>query len=96
MASAACGRPDVPVPQRTGRPTPEHRRCGKNWRKPSIAIGEKLYYREVGEGVRHLKEGRCIGQHGRTGSLLVIAADGVKRGTGVRRLADCDRWVADG
>ena len=24
----------------------------------------------------------------------MIAADGVKRGTGVRRLADCDRWVA--
>ena len=38
--------------------TPEHRLCGKNWRKPAIAIGEKLYYREVGEGVRHLKEGR--------------------------------------
>ena len=76
--------------------TPAHRRCGKNWRKPAIAIGEKLYYREVGEGVRHLKEGRRIGHHGRTGSLLVIAADGVKRGTGVRRLADCDRWVADG
>ena len=76
--------------------TPEHRRCGKNWRKPAIAIGEKLYYHEVGEGVRHLKEGRYIGHHGRTGSVLVITADGVKRGTGVRRLADCDRWVADG
>ena len=76
--------------------TPEHRRCGKNWRKPAIAIGEKLYYREVGEGVRHLKEGRYIGHHGRTGSVLVITADAVKRGTGVRRLADCDRWVADG
>ena len=76
--------------------TPEPGRCGKNWRKPAIAIGEKLYHREVGEGVRHLKEGRYIGHHGRTGSLLVITADGVKRGTGVRRLADCDRWVADG
>ena len=26
----------------------------------------------------------------------MITADGVKRGTGVRRLADCDCWVADG
>ena len=50
-------------------------------------MGAKLYYREVGEGVRQLKEGRYIGHHGRTGSFCVIAADGVKRGTGVRRLA---------
>eukprot|EP00435_Cladocopium_sp_Y103_P007713 s12_g2.t1 len=38
--------------------TPEVRRSGKQWRKPAIAFGERLYFREVGEGTRVLKEGR--------------------------------------
>ena len=72
--------------------TPEARRCGKQWRKPAIAFGERLYFREVGEGVRILKEGRYVGHHGRTGSILVMTADGVRRGTGIRRLSSADRW----
>ena len=37
--------------------TPEVRPSGKHWRKPAIAFGERLYFREVGEGTRVLKEG---------------------------------------
>ena len=37
-----------------------------------------------------------IGHHGRTGSLLVITAEGVQRGTGIRRLGPAERWVMDG
>ena len=76
--------------------TPEARRCGKQWRKPAIAFGERLYFREVGEGVRILKEGRYVGHHGRTGSILVTTADGVRRGTGIRRLSSADRWDPSG
>lgn len=76
--------------------TPEYRRSGKAWRKPAIAFGERLYYREVGEGVRQLQVGRYIGHHGRTGSLLVMTDSGVKRGTGIRRLSPADQWIVDG
>ena len=76
--------------------TPEARRCGKQWRKPAIAFGERLYCREVGEGVRILKEGRYVGHHGRTGSILVMTADGVRRGAGIRRLSSADRWDPSG
>ena len=76
--------------------TPESRRTGKQRRKPAISYGERLYYRMVGENVRGLKVGRYIGHHGRTGSLLVITADGVQRGTGIRRLGPAERWVMDG
>ena len=76
--------------------TPEQRRCGREWRKPAIAIGERLYYREVGEGARPLKEGRYIGHQGRTGTLLVVTSEGVKRGTGVRRLPEEDQWNPQG
>ena len=51
--------------------TPEARPIGKHWRKPAIAFGERLYFREVGEGTRVLKEGRYVGHHGRTGSLAL-------------------------
>ena len=53
--------------------TPEARRSGKQWRKPAIAFGERPFFREVGEGVRVLKEGRYVGHHGRTGSLMLMA-----------------------
>ena len=76
--------------------TPEPRRSGKAWRKPAIAFGERLYYREVGEGVRQLQIGRYIGHHGRTGWLLVMTDSGVKRGTGIRRLSPADQWIVEG
>ena len=41
-------------------------------------------------------EGRYIGHHGRTGSLLVLTPEGVKRGVGVRRLPPAERWSREG
>ena len=70
--------------------TPEQRRSGKQWRKPAITIGERLYYREVGEGARPLKEGRYIGHHGRTGALLVVPE------RVVRRLPEDEQWNRQG
>ena len=76
--------------------TPEVRRSGKQWRKPAIAFGERLYFREVGEGTRVLKEGRYVGHHGRTGSLMLMTSQGVKRGIGFRRMPNADRWDPTG
>ena len=61
-------------------------------RKPAIAFGERLYFWEVREGTRVLKEGRYVGHHGHTGSLMLITPEGVKRGTGFRRVPSADRW----
>ena len=74
--------------------TPEQRHTGKQWRKPVIEYGEIIFFRECGQKVHknalHPKmlEGRYIGHHGRTGALLVITPEGVKRGTGVRRMLE--------
>ena len=76
--------------------TPEVRRSGKQWRKPAIAFGERLYFREVGEGTRVLKEGRYVGHHGCTGSLMLMTSQGVKRGIGFRRMPNADRWDPTG
>ena len=43
-----------------------------------------------------MQEGRYIGHHGRTGALLAITPEGVKRGTGLRRLPAEERWTTDG
>eukprot|EP00435_Cladocopium_sp_Y103_P052687 s1304_g16.t1 len=76
--------------------TPEQRRSGKQWRKPAIAFGERLYYRPVGAVERTpLKVGRYIGHHGRTGTLLLMTDSGVVRGQGIRRLSPADQWTTE-
>ena len=55
-----------------------------------------LHDREVGEGARPLKEGCYLGHHGRTGTLLVVTPEGVKRGTGVCCLAEDEQWNFQG
>ena len=82
--------------------TPDQRRTGKRWRKPAIEYGEKIFFREAGAKTHRnalqpkMQEGRYIGHHGRTGALLAITPEGVKRGTGLRRLPAEDRWTTDG
>ena len=83
--------------------TPEQRRSGKAWRRPALEFGERLYYREAGakgasKSTLQMKmlEGRYIGHHGGTGSLLVITTEGVKRALGVRRLTPEERWKPQG
>ena len=68
--------------------TPEQRRSGKAWRRPALEFGERLYYREAGakgasKSTLQMKmlEGRYIGHHGGTGSLLVITTEGRQKGT---------------
>ena len=43
-----------------------------------------------------MKEGRYIGHHGRTGSILVMTPDGILRGSGARRMPEENRWPKEG
>ena len=84
--------------------TPEQRRTGKQWRKPALQFGERVFFREAradpGSRLSTLapvmEEGRYIGHHGRTGVLLVMTKNGVKRGLSFRRLPPEQRWVTEG
>ena len=84
--------------------TPEQRRPGKRWRKPALEFGERVMIREAQTSQQRHRTafeakmiyGRYIGHHGRTGALLVLTEDEVKRGVGVRRLAIQERWNKEG
>ena len=62
--------------------------------RPALEFGERVAIREAQTAQqRHINVfeakmicGRYIGHHRRTGSLLVLTEDGVKRGVGVRRV----------
>ena len=74
--------------------TAEQRRTGKRWREPAVEYGEKIYFKEATYhhhfDALELKmvEGRYLGHHGRTGALLAITSEGVRRGKGLRRLPE--------
>ena len=84
--------------------TPEQRRTGKRWRKPAIEFGERIMIREAQTSQQRHRNafeakmiyGRYIGRHGKTGELLVLTEEGVKRGVGVRRLPIQERWNKEG
>ena len=81
--------------------TPQQRATGRQWRKPQVIYGEKIMIKEIKSGKKNdlqekMTEGRYIGHHGRNTALLVLTKDGVKRGTGFRRLPESERWNPDG
>eukprot|EP00972_Heterocapsa_arctica_P083406 12289835-Heterocapsa_arctica.AAC.1 len=61
-------------------------------------FGEKVQFRPVDVLARSIMrpqmiEGYYLGLHARTGSLLMMTVDRVRRGTGFRRLPVEDRWT---
>jgi len=81
--------------------TAEQRRTGRAWKRPLVQLGERMMFRPVGlsklstyEG--KMLEGRYVGHHARTGALLALTSDGLKAGTGVRRLTEDERWSTNG
>ncbi len=82
--------------------TAEQRMTGKAWRKPAIEFGERLMFKEAGEKRRKnafeatLEEGRYVGHSSRNGALLVLTSEGAKRGVGIRRLPEDERWTTTG
>ena len=82
--------------------TAEMRRSGKEWRRPGFEFGERLFFKEQDSSQSKndlhmkMKEGRYVGHHGRTGTLLVMTAEGVRRALGARRLPDVEKWKFEG
>ena len=76
--------------------TAEKRRTGKNWKRLAFQCGELIFVHETMPRAVHqargsyepaMKEGRYIGHHGRTGSVLVMTPDGILRGRCRKRIA---------
>ena len=67
-----------------------------------MEFGEKIYFKEATYHQHanalepKMLEGRYLGHHGRTGALLAITSEGVRRGKGLRRLPESERWTEVG
>ena len=85
--------------------TPHKRRTGRNWNRVAFQLGEMIFVKTATtkaerrrQGSYHpvMREGRYLGHHSRTGSLLVMTDKGVVVGTGARRVPEERRWTLDG
>ena len=78
--------------------TPDQRRCGKTWKRAVVEFGESVHFRPVGEndalrgGDQRLLRGIYVGHHERSGASIFLTLDGVKRGTRIARMMECERW----
>ena len=67
--------------QNHGR-TPDHRRCGRTWKRPVVEFGESVHFRPVGEnnalrgGHQRLLRGVYVGHHERSGAAIFLTPDG--------------------
>ena len=63
--------------------------------------GEKVWFRKLGEDggstyASSMMEGRFVGYHSRTGAVLCLTADGLKRGKSWTRQSLNDAWDITG
>ena len=74
--------------------TAEMRRSGRAWKKLVAELGESVYHRlavarAVASGMQPmLYVGRHLGQHVRTGTILIMTTDGVVNAAGFPRMND--------
>ena len=71
--------------------TPEQRRCGKQWRRTSLLFGEHCFFKRaqtkaIQGADDRMTRGVYIGHHERTGAVLLLTPEGVRRGTGITQL----------
>ena len=63
--------------------TPDHRRCGKTWKRPVVDFGESVHFRPLGEndamrgGDQRMLRGVYMG-HERSGAGIFLTPHGVK------------------
>ena len=82
--------------------TAEVRRTGRPWKKLVAEFGEHVYYRPAAAQQQRsgmqakLYLGRYLGHHARTGSILIMTANGVVTAAGFRRMPAVDRWKTEG
>ena len=78
--------------------TPEERRCDQTWKRPVVDCGESVHFRPVGEnnamrgGGRRVLRVVHVGHHERSGAVIFLTPDGVKRGSRIARLLKHERW----
>ena len=78
--------------------TPDHRRCGKTWKRLVVEFGVSVHFRPVGEnnavrgGDQRLLCGVYVGHHDRSGAAIFLTPDGVERGTRLARMLEHERW----
>lgn len=79
--------------------TPEQRRVGKKWSRPTVVFGEQVFYRPPGDrpGGQDMRmhRGVYVGHHERTGAVLLLTPSGLARGAGITRLPEGDRFNND-
>ena len=84
--------------------TPHERETARKWSRGALEFGERCYIKEAAERIGRPKrdweprlvEVRYMGHHARTGSIIGLSPEGVKIGSGVRRMPISERWNADG
>ena len=77
--------------------TSEMRRTCRRWRKPMAPIGEKVWFRKIGQDVvssfaSRMTQGIFVGHRDRTRAVLSITENGVVRGKSWARQALSDAW----
>ena len=76
--------------------TPEERRTGKRWLKPTPIYGERIMIKPAGKGKKddasRMKPARFIGCHNRFGSVLGMTEEGVIVGSSYHSLPESEKW----
>ena len=80
--------------------TAEHRRTSKAWRKATVQFMEKIFVKPIGEQgpsgfVPRMISGHYLGHHERTGSVLIMTDEGVKRGKSLVRRIAREAWECE-
>ena len=82
--------------------TPEQRRVGKKWQRPTVWFGEQVFYKPAPTssnrprgGEMKMRRGVYVGHHERTGATLLLTPEGVARGVGITKVPVEDRWDYD-
>ena len=80
--------------------TPEQRRVGKKWQRPTVLFGETCFFKPTcgsnedkpRGGEARMNKGVYVGHHERTGAALLLTPEGMRRGSGLTRLPVEDRF----
>lgn len=82
--------------------TSEQRRSGKQWRKTTAEFGERVWITPVRPGsvkddaAPRAIEGLYLGHHSRTGAVMVMTSEGIRKGMSFRKMTVQQAWDTAG
>eukprot|EP00959_Pyramimonas_sp_CCMP1952_P058688 1225336-Pyramimonas_sp.AAC.1 len=94
-AASVINRLRVDSSGRTG----EERRTGRKWERSTVAFGERVRVRPIRVELKkedlkpRMVEGLYLGHASRSATVLIMATQGVRRGTSLTRLDPVARWA---